>query len=426
MPSKSTWMLIVATVLAFGLPVQGQAQTQARGPVQLPDGQGKEIVQIACAVCHSLNNVVNSGHTPAEWRTTMAMMLNVGAAVPKDKVDMVTNYLIKNFPEKPAPHAEIIPGNVKVTFQEWKLPTPGTRPHDPLAAPDGTIWYSGQMANVLGHVDPKTGHITEYHLPTPDSGPHGLIMDKQGNIWFTANFKAYIGKFVPNTGKFTEYHLDPAARDPHTPVFDQKGIIWFTVQGANMVGRFDPKTGMAKTETVPTPKSNPYGMVVTSKGVPYFMEFGAPKIASIDPVTMAIHEYPLPNEEARPRRVAITSDDVLYYTDYRRGYLGRFDTKTNKMTKEWLSPGGPKSRPYGITIVNDIVWYSESGVKPNTLVRFDPRTEKFQTWIIPAGGGVVRNMMHFADGKLALTESGKNIVALVTVKNSANMAMGTK
>jgi virginiamycin B lyase len=248
-------------------------------------------------------------------------------------------------------------------------------------------------------------------------------MDKQGNIWFTANFKAYIGKFEPKTGKFTEYPLDPEARDPHTPIFDQKGTLWFSVQGANMVGRLNPETGEAKTETVPTPKANPYGMVVTAKGVPYFVEFGANKIASIDPETMAIHEYLLPDENARPRRVAITTDDVLYYSDYGRGYLGRFDTKTGKMTAEWPSPGGPKSRPYGITIVDGIVWYSEAGVRPNTLVRFDPKTEKFQTWVIPAGGGVVRNMMHTTDGKLVLTESGENVVALVTVKNSDKVAM---
>jgi streptogramin lyase len=96
------------------------------------------------------------------------------------------------------------------------------------------------------------------------------------------------------------------------------------------------------------------------------------------------------------------------------------------MTAEWPSPGGPKSRPYGITIVDGIVWYSEAGVRPNTLVRFDPKTEKFQTWVIPAGGGVVRNMMHTTDGKLVLTESGENVVALVTIKNSDKMAMGFK
>ncbi len=427
MAAKSLLICMMAGSLFLVVPARGQEQMQDRAAVQLPDGDAKELISDTCSACHSLTNITNSqGHSPAEWKTTVAMMLNVGAAVPADKVDMVTNYLIKNFPEKPGPAPASIPGNVEVSFKEWNLPTPGTRPHDPLAAPDGSIWYTGHMANLLGHIDPKTGDIKEYRTSRAMSGPHGLVMDKQGNIWFTANFKAYIGKFEPSTGKFTQYPLDPKARDPHTPLFDQKGTLWFTVQGANMVGRLNTETGESKVVTTPTPKANPYGMVITTKGIPYFVEFGANKIASIDPETMEIHEYLLPSDAARPRRVAITSDDVLYYSDYGRGYLGEFDTKTGKFVKEWLSPSGPQSRPYGITIVNGIVWYSESGVKPNTLVRFDPKNEKFQTWMIPAGGGVVRNMMHFADGKLVLTESGENVVGLVTVKGGDKIAMQTK
>ena len=56
----------------------------------------------------------------------------------------------------------------------WQAPTPGSRPHDPLAASDGSLWYTGQLANVLGRVDPKTGAIKEFPLKTAHSGPHGL------------------------------------------------------------------------------------------------------------------------------------------------------------------------------------------------------------------------------------------------------------
>jgi virginiamycin B lyase len=72
--------------------------------------------------------------------------------------------------------------------------------------------------------------------------------------------------------------------------------------------------------------------------------------------------------------------------------------------------------PYGIVYLKSAVWYSESGVRPNTLVRFDPALEKFQTWPIPSGGGVVRNMMVTRDGNIAMAESGVNRVALVEVK----------
>jgi virginiamycin B lyase len=50
-------------------------------------------------------------------------------------------------------------------------------------------------------------------------------------------------------------------------------------------------------------------------------------------------------------------------------------------------------------------------------VRFDPKTEKFQTWAIPGGGGVVRNMMPTKNGDLVMAESGVNTVALVNILN---------
>ena len=156
-------------------------------------------------------------------------------------------------------------------------------------------------------------------------------------------------------------------------------------------------------------------MVITSRGIPFFCEFGTNKLASIDPDTMSIQEYPLPNAASRPRRIAITPDDVIWYSDYSRGYLGRFDTKSGKVS-EWPSPGGPNALPYGIVYLRGAVWYSESGVRPNTLVRFDPAIEKFQTWTIPSGGGVVRNMMVTRNGNIAMAESGVDRVALVEVK----------
>jgi virginiamycin B lyase len=306
-------------------------------------------------------------------------------------------------------------GEIRVTIQEYDLPTPNSRPHDPALAPDGSLWYTGQMANKLGRLDPQTGEIKEYPLKTEGSGPHGLVADEQGNIWFTAAFRGYLGKLDPKTGAVREYKMpDPRARDPHTPVFDLGGILWFTVQSGNLVGRLDPKTGEVKLKEVPTPGAAPYGIVVSSKGVPHFCEFGTNKLARIDPATMEITEYPLP-AGARPRRLAITKDDIIYYADYARGYLGRFDPATAKQD-EWASPGGPESKPYGIAITPDGgVWYSESGLSPNTIVRFDPEKRSFAGWPIPSGGGVVRNMAATPKGNLYLACSGVNKVAIVTI-----------
>ncbi len=307
-------------------------------------------------------------------------------------------------------------GAMRVIIKEWEVPTLNSRPHDPAIAPDGSLWYTGQQSNTLGRLDPKMGRIKEYPLKNPNSGPHGLVADKQGNIWFTANYKGYIGKLDPGTGKVIEYPMpDPAAHDPHTPVFDQKGTLWFTVQEGNFVGRLDPQTGVIKLKPSPTLHSVPYGIAVNSKGIPFFCEFGTNKLATINPNTMEITEYTL-HEGARPRRLAITSDDMIYYTDFARGYLGWLDPNTGKI-EESASPGGPESRPYGIAITPDgVVWYSESGLKPNTIVCFDPRTKAFATWSIPSGGGVVRNMVSTAGGNLYIACSGVNKVGIVEVE----------
>ena len=64
---------------------------------------------------------------------------------------------------------------LNVQIREYEVPTPKSRPHDPALAPDGSLWYTGQGANKLGRLDPKTGEFKEYPLKTPRSGPHGLV-----------------------------------------------------------------------------------------------------------------------------------------------------------------------------------------------------------------------------------------------------------
>lgn len=128
-----------------------------------------------------------------------------------------------------------------------------------------------------------------------------------------------------------------------------------------------------------------------------------------------LREYSLPNAKTTARRMAITADDAVWYADFSLGRIGRLDPKTGAI-KEWPSPGGPQSQPYGMQALGGVVWYSEGGVSPNTLVRFDPRTEQFQTWVIPSGGGVVRDIKATPEGNLIFAGSAVNHVDLIRVK----------
>src|SRR5215510_14318467 len=160
-------------LLSCSLPALGQ---------DFPEGAGKQMVTAVCGGCHDINRL-KIGYTPEGWRTVVRMMQNVETPVPADQWDTVTEYLIKSFPERPRPAAVVLSGPVEAAIREWPVLTPGSRPHDPLATRDGAFWWTGQLANKLGRLDPTTGAMKEYPLKTFRTGPHGLTEDRDGNIW---------------------------------------------------------------------------------------------------------------------------------------------------------------------------------------------------------------------------------------------------
>jgi len=401
--------------LALGAAVTAQIPAaggrQGGPPIQLPPGPGQPLVAGTCNVCHGLNMITGAaGYTQAGWRDLIATMVRL----PDAEAATVTGYLAANFPPRPGRAPTLVPGDVTVTFREWIAPTLGQRARDPIQMTDGTIWWAGQFGSLIGHLDPRTGEMREYKL-APDARPHSIVNDAAGNIWYTGNANGTLGKLVPATGEISVFKMpDPAARDPHTAVFDASGRLFFTLQQSNMIGRMTPSTGEIKLVTVPTPRALPYGIKLNSQGVVWVSYNGAGKLASLDPNTMALREHALPDPASRSRRLAITSDDMVWYVNSSLGRLGRLNPKTGEV-KEWPSPSGPQSHPYAIEVIDDVIWYNESNQRPDALVRFDPRTEKFQSWAIPSGVGIIRHMRRTPDGNLAIHQSSSNRIGLAII-----------
>ena len=370
----------------------------AQGPVELPAGDGKQILETRCTICHELTELKRVSFDREDWQELVGRMVTYGAPVPKDQIPVLIEYLGKNFSTAGRQPGKVVPGPVEATVREWTLPNPGTRPNGTFMARDGSLWYSWAGNPKLGRFDPKTGEFKDFALKVPGDGAHDIVDDKDGIMWFTA--PTYIGALNPKTGDVREYFMpDPKGHGLHEPVFDQKGILWFTMSRGDMIGRLDPKSGNVKLIPVPTQNSRLYGIAVSSKGVPYFSMFAHNKLGSVDPVTFEVREYVMPNAASRPKRVNFTSDDVLWYADYSRGYLGSFDTKTGKF-REWPSPGGPSSHPYALTTDGDAVWYSEGRMKPPMVVRFDPKTEKFQTWKTASSSSEIHFMTPAPNGNI--------------------------
>jgi virginiamycin B lyase len=53
-------------------------------------------------------------------------------------------------------------------------------------------------------------------------------------------------------------------------------------------------------------------------------------------------------------------------------------------------------------------------------VRFDPQTGKFQSWPIPGGGDIVRNMTVDRGGNLVMAHSLVNMVGRVEINDATH------
>ncbi|MEP6551385.1 MAG: cytochrome C, partial [Gemmatimonadales bacterium] len=106
---------------------------------------------------------------------------------------------------------------------------------------------------------------------------------------------------------------------------------------------------------------------------------------------------------------------MVWYTDYARGYLGSYNPRSGAF-KEWPSPGGASSAPYGIAIAPDgRIFYNEA--RSGTMVVFDRKSQKMEVTKIPTPGSVVRNMaVDSTRGRIWLALSGTGRIGKIELK----------
>lgn len=394
------------SVIGAGLMTAASAFAQPGGNNELPEGPGRDLVEIACTSCHGLNVINRSAGyaSAAEWHRVFSTMVELPAA----QAETIANYLATHFPEDTSRRPNLVAGDFNIEITEWQVPTLGQRSRDPAEAPDGSIWWTGMWASLAGRLDPETGAMEEFHLP-PTARPHTIVPDDDGNIWYTGNSNGTIGMLDPETGMVTEYETE--ARDPHSAVFHPNGNLYFTSQGAAMLGRLNPDTGeLQEINTEP----RPYGIKVDQGGDVWVAYNGTNKLGRMDPNSMEVRYYEVPDERTRIRRLDIDSAGNVWFVNSTMGKIGRLDPATGDIT-QWDSPSGPDSHPYSMAVIDDVIWYNESGMRPDALVRFDPASERFQSWAIPSGVGIIRHVWVTEDNNLLIHQSSSNKIGLVRI-----------
>ncbi len=290
----------------------------------------------------------------------------------------------------------IAPGSrptVDGKISEWPVPTPRFA-RDPAPAPDGNIYISVMRGNKIARFDTAAKTFKEWDLPS-GAEPHGLLVDKGGVVWYTGHGNGTIGRLDPATGQVTQYKA-PSGGDPHTLVIDDaQQTIWFSINGGNRIGRLDIKSG---TITEFKTSGHPYGLALDKAGNVWFCEISNDNLGKLDPRSGTITElYVGPGSQ--PRRIALAPDGSLWATLYGQGKLIRVDPVAGRVVKEYPMPAGPTGGPYAVNVDGaGIVWANE--IQTDTVVRFDPKTEKFRVFQLPSKGVGIRKMAVDAHGRL--------------------------
>ncbi len=69
----------------------------AGGDDDFPDGPGKDLTLRVCTTCHDANLIPQLHHTRPEWKAIVTSMVSNGADATAAEVEVIVDYLAKNF-----------------------------------------------------------------------------------------------------------------------------------------------------------------------------------------------------------------------------------------------------------------------------------------------------------------------------------------
>jgi hypothetical protein len=91
----------ILAAAAFALSAAAMAAVVGPAFAQsLPEGKGKDQVQMICTGCHDLSPITEGGFSKEDWNTVIMSMIGMGADIKPDQVPVLVDYLTTNFPPK--------------------------------------------------------------------------------------------------------------------------------------------------------------------------------------------------------------------------------------------------------------------------------------------------------------------------------------
>jgi len=424
----------------------------ARAQFSTPELRGQFSLQ--CAMCHQQGSgTTRLPRKKEDWQAIFNMMGDFGAVMTQQLYDEAPDVLNKaydfanldlsTFPDQP----RVIDPNARdVVITEWDVGHPTAFLHDMIKGNDGLIYSVDWINDKLYALNPTTNMTQEFAIPSgdlpaggvlgalsdrgrrymhhsPKLAPHSLQQAPDGKIWITLSIGRGIASFDPKTQKFETFDHPPSVIYPHTVRVDKDSNIWYTVAMSNNLAKFDTKTKTFKIYDLPTRNTTqwimshmaravvwasktfglkghnivsdpeivpiPYGIDITPDGKVWFSQFNNRSIGYVDPATDEIKTVETPF--IAPRRFRSNSKGQLWIPSYNEGRFYRYTPETNEF-KGYDMPTGKGDMAYALAIDarDDSVWLC--GTNSDSIIHFDPATEKFVVYQLPTRVSFMRDL----------------------------------
>jgi streptogramin lyase len=372
--------------------------------LDLPNGDGKDLVAEKCASCHDLRRVVvkrsnrdHWAHTVARMRTRMSV-----ASIPdlsEQETTKIVDYLVTHFnevqpydPNSRLPTALQTGKAVAYRVVTYDLVNTHAEPHDVAADPKGNAWVS-ERAGKLGRFNPNTLEFAEFDTPPgPASKDRQSLgnpqIDSKGILWVADGPNNRWLSYDTANGKFLAFAWTgrKGAAGGNSMALHPDGTIWATGAGKEARQLF-PESVQFKFYEAPAAKThrNPgaYGIAVAGDGTVWFAEDEVDLMARVDPKSGKVDEFKIPYNEghAYPRRMNSDANGDLWVALWKAGKLMKVDYKTNAMSI--FSPPTPNGGSYSVVVdrKNNYIWVSQHQV--DMIARFDPKTNEWIEFALP-------------------------------------------
>jgi mono/diheme cytochrome c family protein len=99
MGNVNSLLRAAAALLFVTVLLTAAASSQSSTPAEeLPDGEGKKILQAQCASCHELTEVTKfrGYYNRAQWRDIVITMVEYGADLKKAEIETLADYLAQH------------------------------------------------------------------------------------------------------------------------------------------------------------------------------------------------------------------------------------------------------------------------------------------------------------------------------------------